>query len=810
MQVSQLIELDTHAVIGGGKARSFSMSDSAEFFTVLSDTLYRDKKRAVIRETICNAWDAHIMNGCTDKPVEIVLTDDELIIKDFGPGISDERIVPIYCVYGASTKVKDVNQTGGFGLGSKSPFAYSDHFTVASCFEGKKIVYAISRGGTATDGRPEIRQMVAVPTEETGITVTIPLREKGDRDVFSMMIRSVIRQGGMQATLNGSELQTVDYTEARKQGFCAIANRSYDLNESPVYVLYGTVLYPVSTTDREVTNAVNKLGGIVGSEFRTVLIAPPNSVGVTPSRESLSYSELTTTTIKRLLKRATNAIETQIVGAAKKLHIAQGNAMERYGRNEHLRGKLMIRSEYPTIIVDPRDIAARGYICQPSEFGIPQKQIHKWRYRGLMKSNRNTRRSLRRAAGAGVSFEYEQRQLDRRRLVKFVRKVGLLDQTMIYNDHETYRGSKRMRPIAAELYEPGHFDSTIYVAPNQRELTSMIVSNKSDPMDRSETYMAGLIVGQKPSDDLLAKIGAWAETFGYNIEEYDWDYVKPKPVRSVKQAEVYHSYDDYYMDDKAIVAPALESAKFFMIAGNHAGSIKIGMDDFSARLALKNLYPGLAVVTTKGEEEKLRKSGAINIIEELVQRLGAMEKSREVQYGLAIADKKLIGGGGLMNWQQELKNTALDLAVKHNDLARLIFPDRVKLGEKWELARKLIKIIRVFPINNQWLLWTLDNEPAPMKKKEDAKYCRYPFDAITSIESKGRETFKSLFCDKDHIEKRFGYLSMLVDSAWVSNYNTINDEKLLRLTSVIKHLQRFGSKSKLTSNNSNIALKEAA
>jgi hypothetical protein len=809
MEVSQLIEMDTHAVIGGGKARSFSMSDSAEFFTVLSSTLYRDKKRAVIRETICNAWDAHIMNGCTDKPVEITLTDDELIIKDFGPGIPDDRIVPIYCVYGASTKVKDANQTGGFGLGSKSPFAYSDHFTVASCFDGKKIVYAISRGGSATDGRPEIRQMVAVPTTETGITVTIPLIEKDDKNTFNSLIWSVVRQGGMKATLNGLEIPTVDYTDARKQGFCAV--RAFDLHESQVYLLYGTVLYPITTTDQTIMTAVSYLGSLLGhtSHYRLILIAPPNSVGVTPSRESLSYSDLTTATIKRLLKRATNMIKTQLKGAAKKASIEHGNRQERYKVEGHFNRAVKIVHS-PMIVIDPRDLAARCYEDNRSyvsnEIGITTKMTYKWIYRGLIKNNRNTLRSLRRAAGAYLDFEVEQQKLDHRRIVRFARKVGLLEQAFVYNDHERYSGSKRMLPITGGLQESGHFDSTIYVAPNQRELVSMIVGAKGDPTDRNNEYIAGLVVGHKPSDALLASINAWAETFGYNIEEYDWEYEKPKPVRSKPQATVYHSFDDYYVDDKAIVDPKLEGAKFFMCAGNHAGNMKIGMDDVGARYALYGLYPGLAVVTTKAEEEKLRKSGAINIVEELVKRLGAFEKSREVQYGLMITDKKFIRSGGLMKWQSELRETAIDLAAKHPDLARLIFPDRVKLGEKWELARKLIRIIRTFPLNMQGLHWWFDDAT----KKED-NACRYPFNIIEKIEKNGQETFKDLVCSADQIEKRFGYLSMLVDSAWVSNHDTINNSKLERLTSVIRHLQRFGSKSKFTSSNSNtVALKEAA
>ena len=58
MEVSQLQDYDTHVVIGGAKAHAFSVAQTAEFFTVLSDTLYRDKKRAVVREVLCNAWNA--------------------------------------------------------------------------------------------------------------------------------------------------------------------------------------------------------------------------------------------------------------------------------------------------------------------------------------------------------------------------------------------------------------------------------------------------------------------------------------------------------------------------------------------------------------------------------------------------------------------------------------------------------------------------------------------------------------------------------------------------------------------------------
>lgn len=307
MQVSQLAELDSHVVIGGNKSENFKISQDAEFFTILSSTLYRDKKRAVVREVICNAWDAHVISGKTDTPVKISLTDTELVITDFGPGIPDNKMTGIYCTYGGTTKVHDGDQNGGFGLGSKAPFAYNDHFTVTSCHNGKRSVYALSRGGKDTQGAPGIRRMVQTDTAQSGLTVTVPLHADGDNREFRRLIIDIVAKGGIKATLNGDELFTLDYTEARKQGFCLInknttrLQNSLSMDESDVYVLYGTVLYPLSTTDGNLTDLVNRVKHYCHPPL--VLCAKPNSIGVTPSRESLSYTETTIEYLSAILKR---------------------------------------------------------------------------------------------------------------------------------------------------------------------------------------------------------------------------------------------------------------------------------------------------------------------------------------------------------------------------------------------------------------------------------------------------------------------------------------------------------------------------
>ncbi|MCC5613423.1 hypothetical protein LC612_43805, partial [Nostoc sp. CHAB 5834] len=129
----------------------FDFAKNAHMFRLMSSGIYSDKITAVLREIGCNAYDAHIAAGISDVPFIVKLPtalDPEFYIQDFGPGLSNAAMFDLYTVYGMSDKQKNKEQTGAFGLGSKSPFAYtlenpdgSDGFTVESAHEGVKRVY---------------------------------------------------------------------------------------------------------------------------------------------------------------------------------------------------------------------------------------------------------------------------------------------------------------------------------------------------------------------------------------------------------------------------------------------------------------------------------------------------------------------------------------------------------------------------------------------------------------------------------------------------------------------------------------------
>ena len=121
----------------------FKIKVSPKAFQILS-SLYSDKPLAIVRELGCNAMDSHVASGQSNRPLHVHLPntlEPWLTIQDFGTGISHENIYKIYTEYFNSTKTNTNDQVGMLGLGSKSPFCYTDNFTITSIFQGVKRIY---------------------------------------------------------------------------------------------------------------------------------------------------------------------------------------------------------------------------------------------------------------------------------------------------------------------------------------------------------------------------------------------------------------------------------------------------------------------------------------------------------------------------------------------------------------------------------------------------------------------------------------------------------------------------------------------
>lgn len=704
MQVSQIAELDTHAVIGGGKAHSFAMSESAEFFTVLSDTLYRDKQRAVAREVICNAWDAHIMSGRTDTPVEIRLTNTELVIKDFGPGIAPDKIVPIYCVYGGSTKVADENQTGGFGLGSKAPFAYSDHFSVTSCHNGRKIVYAVSRGGVETQGKPDIREMTNVPTTDTGLTVTIPIRNPGDVASFTGHIRTVVKQGGMKATLNGEALRSNDYTEARKLGFGLM--HSENTTESRVYVLYGTVLYPVSTTDQAVTAKVNEITQRLENYTTVILIAPPNSIGIAPSREFLSYSERTTTTIIDLLDKVRKTIDRYAKPKPYELLRKHAKTCKR----DNLLS-FAFHSGYKRIegiLTDPDEIAARAVYARFSSY-LHQTHANRFLLKCAAKRWPDDARYFRRAAGKFGKAEFQSIKTydcaqSRRLILRAVSQLGLLKELLIFKGGLLEKATEFKEYFYS--YDDDTYHPELILSPNQKNAIKMLAERErlARRANRDGNRYSVLII-RKPKDVLFEQIEAICKKYKLKCTKLDFpERKKPGEAKKAKKDKTVLYYDygqiihgGYYNSVYQVrnEAHTLADPKFWLKVKGGPADMRFptGFGKFHKEWA--KLFPKTALISTQPQEKKLTEAGVPELKAAIEAELTRMKDQKDALYGIMVGTGAFFTGS---THNDEIASVVKSMS-KTVGLARVLFPPKLKNYDRAERAALLISLFTVYKDN---------------------------------------------------------------------------------------------------------------
>ena len=171
----------------------YSIGDPRIICKILSDSLYSNKISSIIRELSANAYDAHKEAGITDRPFEVHLPQNEdglflnsstnyFSIRDFGKGLSEEEMISIYTMYGTSTK-RDTNQMiGGFGIGCKSPFAYTKQFEVISFNNGKKKHYLCY---IDENDYPCISKILDEETNEpSGLMVKINMQDNNDGKDF--------------------------------------------------------------------------------------------------------------------------------------------------------------------------------------------------------------------------------------------------------------------------------------------------------------------------------------------------------------------------------------------------------------------------------------------------------------------------------------------------------------------------------------------------------------------------------------------------------------------------------------------------
>lgn len=301
---------------------------NAKMFEILAGGMYSDQISAVMRELGCNAADSHVWAGKSDVPFVVHLPNSMepwLSIKDEGVGMNDVEIRTVWKKWGKSNKTESSDQTGAWGLGSKSPYGYGDSYTVIATKDGARRTYNCY---IDEERLPRITKVAEAtecvyaddfigPKEQsfvTGVEVIVPIKSD---DLYNFQQRAKNVFGVFGHTYSNYNTRPIivgcadfkyheaddyliegdDYAVSRETGCGSITK-----------ILMGNVAYPINVVnmDSNVKEKLTKVEEALLSHGVTIYVPLEDAEGfppVTPAggREALQMNARTIATIKKRL-----------------------------------------------------------------------------------------------------------------------------------------------------------------------------------------------------------------------------------------------------------------------------------------------------------------------------------------------------------------------------------------------------------------------------------------------------------------------------------------------------------------------------
>lgn len=326
----KLLLPDTHVKTGRSVvSQNFGIGDIRVIMEILRSKMYSDAIRTIVQEVGSNARDAHREVNKADVPIEIKLPnnlDPTFHIRDFGPGITPDRMSNVFIQYGNSTKRDDNVQTGGFGLGAKSPFAYSDTFGIISItpdeeFEDNGVVHKnvmIRRQYVAVIDESRIGKLMLVSEEITeepqGTTIVVTCKpndfaafQKRTKDVCeNWTVRPIIKGvkdfkwEEIKVIYSGSNWKVLDrnsydyYNQEKNTPIAIVDGIPYRIN-------YDSVFKGTSTKNTIEDNDIRTL-----FQYPVRLIFSVGEIQLTANREDIDYQA---SVIKVIQKRFLDTVK---------------------------------------------------------------------------------------------------------------------------------------------------------------------------------------------------------------------------------------------------------------------------------------------------------------------------------------------------------------------------------------------------------------------------------------------------------------------------------------------------------------------
>ena len=299
-------------ITGKVVSSDFGIGDPAVLIHYMTTTIYSNKPKAICQEIMSNARDAHREVGTPDLAIRVKVPNSlspTWECQDYGPGMDPERIVKVFTQYCNTTKRGDNKQTGGFGIGGKTPFAYADSFTIRTIAkEGDGNVlrnYVAIKEGNASPRLIEVGE--AEETQEhTGTIISVPINPN-DFQHFTSYTFKVSQFWENRPVVDGTSQMAWEEYKWHYQGpNWKIGNsRSY---YSETHACIDGIPYAMNNS--EFSGIKDELSNILRQNL--VLFFNVGELDVTLNRESLDYTDKTKEAIVARLKEIQGWLETEI------------------------------------------------------------------------------------------------------------------------------------------------------------------------------------------------------------------------------------------------------------------------------------------------------------------------------------------------------------------------------------------------------------------------------------------------------------------------------------------------------------------
>src|ERR1035437_6505505 len=194
MKLIQSVKNTKSGPSGSLETTAYSIGDASKIIEILRSKIYSKPIQTLVQEYLCNARDA-VREIKGSKILVSLISDDAntptFKVRDYGPGISPERM-KLFTQYGSTTKDGSNNQTGGFGLGSKLAWAYTDTINIVTFIDGTRRHYIASIGANKNGTLDLMSEDKTIEANGTEISLELKSRQDYDYNDFTIAIARAV------------------------------------------------------------------------------------------------------------------------------------------------------------------------------------------------------------------------------------------------------------------------------------------------------------------------------------------------------------------------------------------------------------------------------------------------------------------------------------------------------------------------------------------------------------------------------------------------------------------------------------------